>query len=249
MSNETLFTTKANDYAKSRPSYAAEAIDFITRRLLSAGDRVADIGSGTGIFSAELLRRGYQVFCVEPNDNMRAKAEAALGGMPGFYSVAATAEKTSLPEGQFHLVTAASAFHWFDAEAFRTECRRILAPGGQVCLLINARVYDDFTWQQHNICRELCDNFQSLKHGAEKTEARADTFFAPGWQVRRFSFPLRYTTETFVSRSLSSSYAPDPDSDRGRAFAARLRQLAETTAREGCLTVANDTILLWGTPR
>lgn len=248
MANHTLFTTKAEDYAKSRPSYAPAAIDFLVNTLLPGGGSVADVGSGTGIFSAELLRRGYRVFCIEPNDKMRAKAEASLGGLPGFSSVIASAERTTLCAGSVQMVTAASAFHWFDTEAFRAECHRILEPGGQVCILINARVYNAFTQKQHALCQVLCDGFQSLKHGAEKTERKAESFFAPGWQCRRFPFPLEYTVDNFVSRSLSSSYAPDPESDRGKAFAQQIRQLAEEVAEAGRLTVANDTLLFWGKP-
>lgn len=249
MANEKVFTKKADDYAKSRPSYAEAAVEWITEHLLPQGGSAADIGSGTGIFSRELLVRGCRVFCVEPNDNMRAKAEAGLGGLPGFHSVAASAEKTTLPDGSVQLVTAASAFHWFDPDGFRAECKRILAPGGQVCILINARVYDDFTRQQHAICLETCESFSSLKHGLEKTEKRVDGFFAPGWGSQRFSFPLEYTVDSFVSRSLSSSYAPDPESPRGKAFAARLGQLAQGAAKDGRLTVANDTVIFWGRPR
>lgn len=249
MANEKIFTTKADNYAKSRPSYAPEAIDFITTELLPRGGMTADIGSGTGIFSGELLRRGCPVLCVEPNQKMREKAEATLGGVPGFRSVEASAEHTTLPDGSVQLVTAASAFHWFDANAFRTECRRILTPGGQVCILINARVYDAFTEKQHEICLKNCQTFCSLKHGLEKTEAAVDGFFALGWQSRRFSFPLVYTVDSFVSRSLSSSYAPDSDSAQGRAFAAQLGQLAEAYATDGRLTVANDTVVFWGQPK
>ena len=73
------FSSRADNYARYRPSYPAAAIDLLSARCgLVAGARVADLGSGTGILSALLLERGAQVFAVEPNDAMRACAEARL---------------------------------------------------------------------------------------------------------------------------------------------------------------------------
>ena len=107
MANETLFTTKATSYAKGRPSYAPGAIGRILDCLAMggyqpAGDgpwaRIADIGSGTGILSRELIGRNLEVYGVEPNEAMREKAEHQLGSCGHFHSVAASAESTGLPD-------------------------------------------------------------------------------------------------------------------------------------------------------
>ena len=84
----------------------------------AAAASAADIGSGTGKLSAELLKVCGKVVCVEPNDDMRLAAERALGGSPGFVSVKATAENTTLADKSVDVVTAAQSFHWFDADAF-----------------------------------------------------------------------------------------------------------------------------------
>ena len=65
---------------------------------------------------------------------MRLAAERALGGSPGFVSVKATAENTTLADKSVDVVTAAQSFHWFDADAFKRECKRILKPGGKAVL-------------------------------------------------------------------------------------------------------------------
>src|SRR2546422_10943946 len=53
------------------------AVDLLkTRCGLSPAAVVADIGSGTGILTELLLASGAQVIGVEPNDAMRAAAEA-----------------------------------------------------------------------------------------------------------------------------------------------------------------------------
>ena len=123
--NEHKFDGKAKLYAAYRPSYASGLIDDLVEDL-PKGAKVADIGSGTGKLTELLLARGMNVFAVEPNDDMRAAAEEAFGGNALFCSVPASAESTTLPDGKMELVTAAQAFHWFDRDAFRKECRRIL---------------------------------------------------------------------------------------------------------------------------
>ena len=52
-------------------------IRFVAACSLKADSKIADIGCGTGISSRLFAERGYTVRGVEPNDDMRNKAEAA----------------------------------------------------------------------------------------------------------------------------------------------------------------------------
>ena len=72
MDSTKMFDGYANDYTVGRPSYAAELIDCLYNKYgFSKSSIIADIGSGTGKFAKHLLDRGSQVYCVEPNDDMR----------------------------------------------------------------------------------------------------------------------------------------------------------------------------------
>jgi len=122
------FSSRAEVYALARPSYPADVFQILREHHgLHAGAAVADLGSGTGIFTRLLLESGARVHAVEPNDDMRAKAELLLGHEPGFSSIAGRAEATSLPDASVELVTAAQAFHWFDLDLARREIVRICA--------------------------------------------------------------------------------------------------------------------------
>ncbi len=84
------FTDRANIYAKYRPSYPNEYIDYLLSANQLKGNRiVADIGSGTGIFSHQLLESGLHVIGVEPNDDMRKMAEQSLKLYSRFQSIKA----------------------------------------------------------------------------------------------------------------------------------------------------------------
>ena len=74
MNNTTRFDGKGEIYAKARPSYATELFDYIKNTLkIPQGSVFADIGSGTGIFTEQLLDCVYRVYAVEPNADMRKK--------------------------------------------------------------------------------------------------------------------------------------------------------------------------------
>ena len=61
------FDGKGELYAKARPNYAAALFEYLKADpVLPAGSVFADVGAGTGIFSAQLLDCGYKVFAVEP---------------------------------------------------------------------------------------------------------------------------------------------------------------------------------------
>ena len=77
-------------------------------------------------YLATRLESGLHVIGVEPNDAMRKIAEQSLKLYSRFQSIKATAEHTTLKENSVDLVTVAQAFHWFDKEAFKIECQRIL---------------------------------------------------------------------------------------------------------------------------
>jgi hypothetical protein len=57
---------------------------------------IADIGSGTGILSDQLVGAGYTELGVEPNEPMRSESERRLGQRFAFQSIVGTAEATTL---------------------------------------------------------------------------------------------------------------------------------------------------------
>lgn len=81
MNNTQKFNGLEVVYSAGRPTYAKE---FIERLYWAYGfskrSVIADIGSGTGKFSKQLLDKGSFVYCVEPNRDMRRVAKKELAG-------------------------------------------------------------------------------------------------------------------------------------------------------------------------
>src|SRR5438105_14417351 len=71
------FTGLAGLYSQYRPDYPAAALDFIIERCgLSDKSLLVDVGCGTGISSRLFAARGIRVIGIEPNADMRRRAES-----------------------------------------------------------------------------------------------------------------------------------------------------------------------------
>ncbi|MGA8284386.1 MAG: class I SAM-dependent methyltransferase, partial [Candidatus Sulfotelmatobacter sp.] len=137
------FSDRVENYVRYRPRYPAEVIQELKSECgLMASHVIADVASGTGIWTRMLLENGNPVFGVEPNGEMREAGERLLAAFPKFTSVAGTAEATTLADQSVNFVTAAQAAHWFDRGRARREFLRILKPGGWLVLLWNERLTD-----------------------------------------------------------------------------------------------------------
>jgi SAM-dependent methyltransferase len=132
---ETGYNLAAADYERVRPSYPTRALSVLADALdLKSGQRVADLGAGTGKFTRLLALTGAKVVAVEPVAAMRERLTEIL---PQVQAVAGAAEATGLPDACVDAVVAAQAWHWFDGPAALTEIERITVPGGRLGLVWN----------------------------------------------------------------------------------------------------------------
>jgi SAM-dependent methyltransferase len=217
MDSTERFSNRAENYRRYRPTYPAGVIDLIRDTAkLEPGAEVADIGSGTGIFTRLLLEAGWTVLALEPNEPMRQAAEDDLAGFPRFRSLAAKAEATGLDDASVAAITSAQAFHWFNREAAGAEFRRILRPGGWAFLIWNEREIGadtPFNLDYHALLNSMGHGYESIR--VKRSEPNLESFFLPGtYHMTTFHNPQDMTWEILRGRFLSSSYVPpegDPD--------------------------------------
>lgn len=236
-------------YAHYRPGYPHEAAVFLASRLrLSERSVVADIGSGTGLFSRCLLDAGLRVAGVEPNDEMRQEAEERFAGHPRFSSRRGRAEATGLPDGCVGLVTAAQSFHWFDKINFRQECRRILRPEGAVAVVWNRRDTEtELSRALEALCKSWCPEFDSLESGITRSQTAYSSFFRGGAYIRHtFRNDLVWDWPDFVGCTMSSSFAPRMGTPTYKPFQTALRKLFDQYSRDGEVLIKNETLVILG---
>lgn len=211
METTKKFTGKADIYSKYRPHYPQEYINYlVSYNGLTSDKIVADIGSGTGVLTQQLLINNLNVIAVEPNDDMRNIAEKQLNSYSNFVSINGTAESTGLKSYSIDLITVAQAFHWFDKLQFKKECIRILKPNSNVALVWNSRDFSSkLVIENAEICKDLCPSFKGFSGGIEKNSDVYKQFFRDGkYEYHTFRNDLEYNLESFIGRNLSASYAP-----------------------------------------
>ena len=244
------FEGKAAVYQKHRPDYPADCLDYLQRVCgWTEGSRVADVGAGTGIFTRQMLERGFEVAAVEPGADMRRALTETLTGHARLTVYAGTDAATGLPDAWADGVTAAQAFHWFDPQAFRAECRRILRPGGYAALIWNNRpAGHPLTLAAADICRAHCPDFTGFSGGTRWREESIREFFGSDFTKTTYDHPFIMDESAFVGRYLSASYAPR---DGDAAYASFVREIAElfrAYARDGRLLFPNQTCCYLGRP-
>jgi SAM-dependent methyltransferase len=204
------FSSRVDAYVRFRPSYPKQIIETLERDCGFTKDSiVADIASGTGIFTKLLLEHGNRVFGVEPNAEMRGAGEEFLAAYSNFTSVTGTAEATTLGPRSVDFVTAAQAGHWFDRKKSRQEFARILKSGGWAVLVWNERKTDSTAFLREY--EKLL-----LRYGTDYNEVRHEhtvvgEFFDPlPFQERTFDLQQVFDYAGVEGRLMSSSYVPGP---------------------------------------
>ena len=245
----TRFTHRAENYAKYRPHYPQEIASFLAGEIdLSPDWQIADIGSGTGLLSEMWLGNGNTVYAVEPNQDMREMAERLLGAHSSFHSIRGTAEATTLPAGSIDLVSAGSAFHWFDAEKARTEFQRILKPGGYALLAWNSRKPEssEFAAAFGEILHEFGANRRPADHRSRREEHIEAFFGSGGHKIAAFENGQSLDWEGLKGRLLSLSSAPLPGEPNYEPMIEHLRHVFDTYQEDGSVRFDYNTQVYYG---
>jgi len=208
------FQGSADRYAASRPGYPERLLKALSEAILQeppqAGGVVADVGSGTGIFTRQLramLPAATPVVGIEPASDMRLKAAAMSALTHGIAYTDGLAQQLPLAAGSARAVVAATAAHWFDRPTFYAEAHRVLMPSG--ILAIAEYVRDD----AGSPAAAAVVDFLA-RHGGPRAYVRpnypAELEHAAGFaNFRHLTVPvtLQLTAEAFTGLALSSSHA------------------------------------------
>ncbi len=242
------FTSRVESYTKFRPSYPPSVLNLLkTECGLSIESVIADIGSGTGILTQLFLKLGNTVFAVEPNQAMRTEAEGLLSSYPNFLSVEGAAEATTLETNSVNLITAAQAFHWFDALKAREEFVRVLRPQGWVVLIWNERRLDSspFLRAYEKLLMRYGTDYQQVRH--ENTTGKIADFFKPqSFRFDSFENIQSFDFEGLQGRVLSASYTPEPDQPNFKPMMAGLREIFDAHHKNGQVNFEYDTTMYYG---
>src|SRR3712207_6749105 len=120
------FGKTAADYAQHRAGFPPELYERLAAfDVGTAGQRLLDLGTGTGYLGRGFALRGARVTGLDPAEPLLGQARRldAEAGVTIDY-VVATAEQTGLPDASFDVVTAGQCWHWFRRPVVAAEARR-----------------------------------------------------------------------------------------------------------------------------
>ncbi|MBN2544988.1 MAG: class I SAM-dependent methyltransferase [Spirochaetes bacterium] len=210
MDNRDKFTDKAILYAKYRPSYPQEFIDYLYDKTgMNKDSIVADIGAGTGILTKLLSGKVKKIYAVEPNQDMLMECKKYLKGTKNISCIDASAENTTLPDSLVDFVTVAQAFHWFDKEKAKSEFRRILKTGGKAIIIWNNKpIENDFLKENSVILKKYCTEFKGFTGGVDTKQSLLSDFFKNSfYDYKIFENNKKLNLEEFIGGILSASYS------------------------------------------
>ncbi len=231
------FSGRAQAYAAHRPSYPKAAIDALLRGLGPEEQLiVADVGAGTGISANLLAQRVGTVVAVEPNEQMRERAEPR----PNVHWESGSAEALPLPDKSVDVAVAFQAFHWFEPLRAFAQFARV------------ARRRVALVQYERDETQPFSAAYGAIvkRYAVDETEAlrmrTLETFSTlAGSALRRAVVPFkqRLTQEGVVGRVDSSSYLPH-EGDAAQALRREICDLFGRFARDGFVEMAMNVYVL-----
>lgn len=134
----------SEDYAKYRDIYPKDFYDKIAHRnLCISGQRVLDLGTGTGVIPRNMYKYGAKWIGTDISENQINKAKELSVGMDiEYYPM--SAENIDFPHNSFDVITACQCFWYFKHEQIMPVLHSLLKADGRILVLYMAWLpYED----------------------------------------------------------------------------------------------------------
>ena len=170
------FGRVAEQYERARPSSPASAIYEVRAYAgVGAGDRVVEVGAGTGKATRLLSAHGLRVLALEPDASMAAICRRVTD--PALVEVQELDFESWRAHSPVRLVFCAQAWHWLDPQLRWRRAAEALSPGGAV-----AAIWTFPLWERIALRAAL-----DAAYDAAVPEMAADFPLHPGSRAERFA--------------------------------------------------------------
>lgn len=153
--------------------------------------------------------------------------------------IKASAEDTHIISHSLDLITVAQAFHWFDKQRFKTECKRILHDGGKLAVIFNERCRTEVAQARNEVCMKYCGAYHSGHVHTGYADFDGNIFLKNEYFDKVDNFrvenPYFMTKEQFIGDNLSRSYALSENDEHYADFILELEEVFEKYSRNGII--------------
>lgn len=127
----------SSEYAKYRDIYPKEIYDkIISLGLCTKGQRVLDLGTGTGVVPRNLYRYGADFIGADISENQIEYAKMlAKENKQDIEFIVSSAEDINFPKDTFDVITAFTCFFYFNYEIVIPKLAGMLKPNGKLVIL------------------------------------------------------------------------------------------------------------------
>jgi SAM-dependent methyltransferase len=243
------FSDRVESYRHHRPTYPASIVTLLEKECsLSSDSVIADIAAGTGLLSEIFLKQGFQVKAVEPNAKMREACGDLAHEFPRLNCVSGTAEATGLNPESVDLITVAQAMHWFNQSNARTEFVRVLKPQGWCAVVYNNRRRggDVFHDGYEAVLADFGSDYFQVQDRHLSPEQIVSFFSPQPAKTAHFHNEQRLNLEALEGRILSSSYMPQPGSERYAPMHEAIEKLFTQNQQDGVVRLEYDCAVTYG---
>jgi SAM-dependent methyltransferase len=224
------FDEAAEAYQRTRPVCPPQLFDDLVGLAgLNPGDRVAEIGCGTGQATVPLAERGMAVTAVEPGASLAAIARRRLAGFRAADVLTSSFEDWQPGRACFDAVVAVNCLHWIDPRFRYSKPSGLLRPGAAMviagCLWARPPDAERF-WidvqQDYRAVGYLGDPPPPPGQiGPRHFPAEAAAFFEEV-ACLRYPFQIRYSAEDYLANLATQSGIRALDPARRADFLSRV---------------------------
>ena len=225
-----LFGEAADLYHRRRPRYPMALFNRLVQVAgLGDGDHVLEVGTGTGIATQELIRRGLLVTGLEPSPEMAAVAQLGLGPTGRLRVVTSSFEDWVPDHVGFAAVIAAQTWHWVDPAVRYRKAAGVLAPGGWLALIWNRPIGGDADVRAglDGVYSRLGRELAGLPPGELDLDRREEIAASGLFQQPRlecFGFEVRYGARAYAELMATQSDHRRLPASRGRQLLAAIEE-------------------------
>ncbi len=130
----------SEDYAAYRDIYPDEFYNkIISRNLCVKGQKMLDIGTGTGVLPRNMYKYGAEWTGTDISENQISQAKKlADESHMNINFITSSAEETDFPDRTFDVITACQCFWYFDHEKLAPKLAEMLKKDGRLLILYMA---------------------------------------------------------------------------------------------------------------